>query len=97
MFPRDVVDLPDSMPHDSLKCDGKLDRIKVVNIMMAMSWKATSAWNHEAEVGVSTDGRRALRISLSSPVAATGDEITHVGACKVTMERHMFGSKIVFL
>ena len=66
MFARNVIDLSDSMVNDPLKRESKLDRIKVVNIMVAMSWKAASAWNHEAEVGVGTDGRRAMHIICRS-------------------------------
>ena len=56
VFSRVVTDLVNSMVKDALECKSKLDRVNMINIVMAMSWKTDSAWDHEAKIRVLIDG-----------------------------------------
>ena len=96
MLARNVVDLLDSMVKNTLKRKSKLDRVKVINIMVAMSRKTVSAWDHEAEVGVCIDGGRTKLIFGGLSVFALGNEIPQMRACKITMKCYVLGCKIVF-
>ena len=56
VFTRVVIDLVNGMVKDALECKSKLDRVNMINVVMAMSWKAASAWDHEAKIRVLIDG-----------------------------------------
>ena len=90
-----VIDLLDGMVKNTLERESKLDRIKVINIMVSMSWKTVSARDHEAEVGVCIDGGRTKLIVGRPSVFALGNEIPHMRTCEVTMKCHVLGCKIV--
>ena len=50
------IDLSDCVVKDTLERKSKLDRVKVINIMVSMRCKTVSAWDHKAEIGVCIDG-----------------------------------------
>ena len=95
MLARNIIDLLDGMVKNTLKRKSKLDRIKVINIMVAMSQKTVSAWDHEAEVGVCIDGGRTKLVVGRPSVFALSNKIPHMRARKITMKCHVLGCKIV--
>ena len=89
------IDLSDCVVKDALERKSKLDRVKVINVMVSMRCKAVSARNHEAEIGVCIDDRRAKLVVSRPSMFALSNISSYMRTRKITMKCHVLSCNVV--